>query len=927
MPSKGYGSGPVSHYVFWDDPSNTSGWSECACNNNPGDRRFIFSSGPFQLKPGAVNDITFGCIWANNIGGCPSTNFKTIKNIDDGAQALFDQNFKTIEGPEAPRLVVRELDRKLAFYLVNDYGSNNYAESFGRDDGTYVDSLQYHQVAVKSKGVSTDSLYKFQGYRVFQLANSQITAAEIFDATTGEVDNSKAIEVFQCDVADSVSTIVNYVKNIAVSDTTHTAQIKVTGKDSGIVHSFVLTQDQFATGNDKRFINYHNYYFVAVAYAYNNFANFDPRNSVSTQDVPYLGSAHAAGNTEISVVAALPNPANGAMGTVLNSEYGDGVIVKRIQGTGNGGNELQLDEASEQEALTTNQSAQPTYMQGMGPIEVRVVDPVRVPAMDWVLQIHGANVQTAGLNLNGITTAGTWTLTGYQNGMAVDTIYSERDITTINEQIMEKYGMSVSIKQVLPPGAGGDQNGYMTSDVSFEDPSKPWMWGVQDETDSSFANWLRAGATTHFNTVSATNPCSFNDNTFDTKAYFGAMMSNFTPMKASWGPYALASYFYAGGSFPALQSACAYAAAAYPLTLNQFKTLNEVDLVFTSDKSKWTKCAVLEMQEDTLLSENKAKKFYQRKHAGWNKEVAADGNTPIYSEESSDYGMSWFPGYAVDQNTGERLNIVFGEDSYLSGDNGDDMIWNPSTTIAGLNGFNPFDGSIVFGGKHFVYVLGTKYDSDRAFVNTLNGTSPTSHRTAFYDFKWVGLPMRNPNVQYRSLADGLIPTTTRLRFRVNRPYMPYQAVDSNSAFAQAGTTVTPGEATNPYYTFSTSGMAPTKASDAPNTNKLVDRIFAVPNPYYGYSGYEKVNSRYDTKIRIINLPAKASINIYTLDGTLIRSLSKSDPSTSYLDWDLRNAAGLQIASGMYLIHVNAEGIGQKVIKWFGSLRPLDVTQY
>src|SRR3954469_5936897 len=94
------------------------------------------------------------------------------------------------------------------------------------------------------------------------------------------------------------------------------------GRDSGIVHSFQLTQDQFANGTDKRFINYHNYYFVAIAYAYNNFAGFDPRNPSTTQDAAYIGSSHGAGGTEVPKVVALPNPSNGAMGTILNADYG-----------------------------------------------------------------------------------------------------------------------------------------------------------------------------------------------------------------------------------------------------------------------------------------------------------------------------------------------------------------------------------------------------------------------------------------------------------------------------------------------------------------------------------------------------------------------------------------------------------------------------
>ena len=40
--------------------------------------------------------------------------------------------------------------------------------------------------------------------------------------------------------------------------------------------------------------------------------------------------------------------------------------------------------------------------------------------------------------------------------------------------------------------------------------------------------------------------------------------------------------------------------------------------------------------------------------------------------------MGWFPRYAIDIETGERLNIIFAEDSWQKepGLNGDDMKWN-----------------------------------------------------------------------------------------------------------------------------------------------------------------------------------------------------------------------------------------------------------
>ena len=39
-------------------------WSEVTAGNQPADRRFIQSGGPFTLEPGAVNTITTGVVWA-----------------------------------------------------------------------------------------------------------------------------------------------------------------------------------------------------------------------------------------------------------------------------------------------------------------------------------------------------------------------------------------------------------------------------------------------------------------------------------------------------------------------------------------------------------------------------------------------------------------------------------------------------------------------------------------------------------------------------------------------------------------------------------------------------------------------------------------------------------------------------------------------
>lgn len=906
--SKGYGSGPAIPFVFPGDPSDKNAWSECTCNNPSGDRRFIHSAGAFKLDPGVVNDVTIGAVWVSNVGGCPNTSFKKIQAADDLAQALFNNNFRAIEGPEAPKVVVREMDRKLVFYLTNEPNSNNYQEKFGYD----LSEQRYRVSALTTKSDKNyaDSLYKFEGYRVFQLRDGDVRAADVF-LPSGAVNTELAIEIFQTDIKNGVKQVVNYNKDLEV-DNAFNAVSKLTGKDSGIRHSFEVREDQFATGFDKKLINYRNYYFVAIAYAYNNFRPFRYDSLSYTQDVTYLGSEKGQGGTAIPIVAAMPNPANGNMGTVINSDYGTGVIIKRIEGRGNGGNELDMDEASEAEALAAPeyQSYQPVYRAGAGPINVRVVDPLKVQGADWELHITGA-VKDNTLDPNesrGIhDSTAAWMLINKTDN---STIYSERNLVVANEQILEKYGLGITVNQVARPGDDqAGKNGLISSSISFEDPTKPWLAGVTDAEGPDYRNWIRSGGVT----TDTNRSCNFNDVVgpgYDSVTQvYEKLLPQYITTIGSWAPYGLGA-IEEDAEFP-----CGFGTRRKMTSVTLFGTPS-IDIVFTSDKSKWTRCVVIEMQGSTQLAEGGASRWLAREHAGWNGDVAANGS-PIYSSDPADRGMSWFPGYAINQESGERLNMVFGEDSWLKNYNGADMIWNPSTEDIITQQFTG-QSLNVFGGRHFVYVMGTKYDEGKSFMEELK-KQPLIVDRAYRKMLWVGMPLLAKGQRFLPLSENLIPTTTRLRFRVDRPYQPYI------------TNTTPGAVPrnnwNPLYEFSTKGLEPIPLANNGGADKdrLLSRIGVVPNPYYAYAGYER--NRLDTRVRIVNLPAKASIFIYTLDGALVRSLTKDNANQSYIDWDLRNARGLAISSGMYLIHVKADGIGETVLKWFGALRPIDITTY
>ena len=69
------------------------------------------------------------------------------------------------------------------------------------------------------------------------------------------------------------------------------------------------------------------------------------------------------------------------------------------------------------------------------------------------------------------------------------------------------------------------------------------------------------------------------------------------------------------------------------------------------------------------------------------------------------------------------------------------------------------------------------------------------------------------------------------------------------------------------------------------------------------------------------------ISIYTVDGTMVRRLGPTAGTATTLDWDLHNHTGIPIAGGVYLIHFKVPGIGERVVKWFGTMRPVDLNSF
>lgn len=933
----GYGGTTPADFMFpYDsDPCDwgTGGihqsnfWSEFGQNNTPGDRRFVQSAGPFTLLPAATNDITVGMVWARATQGGAWASVGEVKRADDKAQRLFEVCFKIIDAPHAPELQIIELDKELIFHIYNIKGSNNYVNS--TEDYSEEDPF----IVCPENNQNCDTKYRFQGYQVFQLKDQSCSVNDIND-------NSKARLVFQCDIKDSVSRLVNFEYDNQIGYAVPT--VKVEGGDAGIQHTFKLTDDAFATG-DKRLINHKSYYYVAIAYAYNNYKKYDPTdaNTLDGQKLPYLPSRMGYGKP-IQIYSAMPHissPANN--GTILNASYGYGPKIIQLDGHGNGNNELKITDATVNRILSSpnNKTDSIEYENTYGPILIKVVDPLNIKPKDFVLKFIPS--KTTINNTDYSISSTTWKC--YDANDTTDSAVSATSISVINEQLIAKWGISITIAQVpwpLKDNEDAYQNGYINSSITYDNPNEKWVEFIPDVDGCDFPNWIRCG------TINNTSDVSCNDfyNNYDSKSYFEKVVDG------TWAPYSMTMRDSKPSSTSTLQSKGLqfHHRIESQIATNKHR-LSSILFVITKDKSKWTRSPVIETADFDLqtgwvagICEGNAKKFELRRHASVDKNGSSsnigDSTNANYSNYISSNGMGWFPGYAIDLETGERLNIAFGENSRLSNQNGNDMIWNPTSEYA-INSYyqsNDLNG-LYIGGQHYIWVFGhndkpsnsttlvdsmPRYDAGKYMVRKLRQLQTSS----LYDNKmmmfwsnamWTSIPMLNAElVKPTGTTDPywFIKGDVKVLISIANPYQKSTNELMNSNSPNNG---------YPMYFFSLKDVSPSTNNHETAKNSL-DLIRVVPNPYYGYSGYE--SSQLENKVRITNLPQKCTISIFNVSGTLVRRFKKDSP-VSYQDWDLKNEYNITIASGMYIVHIDAPGIGEKIIKWFGALRPIDLNNF
>tara|TARA_B100001121_G_scaffold309799_1_gene338000 strand:- start:6146 stop:10258 length:4113 start_codon:yes stop_codon:yes gene_type:complete len=941
----GWESGnPGCNFMFPDDtdPNFTEPWTEITAGNDPADRRFLQSAGPFSLEPGAVNYITIGVVWARASEGNNFASVEKMKLADRKAQTLFDICFEVIDGPSAPDVQVVELDEELILNLTYSENSNNFGGAYMEEDPFISDVLADLDGDGVYEDIPIDRNYRFEGYQVFQLKDDQVSVNDLYDPNKAYMvfqsdienyrstnENGQPIVSFEAgDNPDPISDLVNYNLDESVGPNVFVPQNMTLGADNqGLSHSIRITEDKFATGNTD-LVNNKPYYFMVVAYAHNDYIKYAADTPFNNSD-PYAASSlgqkkpYLAGRKNIKTYTGIPHKTE-STGNLINAEYGVRPSIIGLSGSGNGGFILDITEDNRYEIANNNIVDSLFYLQDRGPIDISVIDPLSVPDADFIFEMKDVIIE------DGILLDANWDLTKIEDGESM-TISSTNSMSEQVQQVIPEWGLGITLKNVDSPSSNQALNkGFLSIDPINDIEETPLApFGDIDGFPQFIPilnafDWIRSGTTSFSDTDPVLGQYSiYNDvgspsSPEDPNAVFEVLTGGII------SPYKLLStdykHEYEANDFTFRDTIGCGPAFKDFKTDCSLDSLNNVDIIFTSDKSLWTRVPIIEMAEEIIedngsLSPNGiggAKKWDLRTSESVDKNGNPDGTGT---------GWGWFPGYAIDVSKGIRLDIMFSEDSSFPNQNGADMIFNPSDeiwvdqSIVGVNlgtaDWSTFSevssDELCMGGKHWVYILNTPYQGDDESLNTNkdlfdNWGLASRKKKLIPKITWV-MPLLGSEIDINSDWSDF-----GFKVRVIEKYSSRNTSENNGF---------------PKYRFNTEQIL-TVQNDKQTQKNGLEMVNVVPNPYNGISSYE--TSQLDNRVKIINLPRECTISIYSINGSLINQVSK-DAETTEFEWDLKNMYGIPIASGLYIIHVDAPGIGEKVIKWFGTMRPIDLNTF
>ncbi len=705
------------NFLYNGNPANPLDTSMCSANAPLSDRRIVMTTGNVSMKKGETNEAIVALSIAKNVPH-PCPDWKYIIDMNQKAKDIYNNCWAIPQGVDAidPPNVnsVAENNTIILKLDNNNFGNNNKNE-------------KYSQLISGLENVEKNK-FKFEGYKLYQVASKDYGLYNLGD------NKSHLISTF--DLKNTVTNVYNWELGYDTNGNKIFAKHeKALGNNTGIPQEILIDYDYL---NNDLLQNGKEYYYVLKSYAYNNYEEYDSQNNTGQKN-QYLESV------ENKIIGITPK---------LIDKYFDAQIT-RINGQGTS-NDLKITKLSEEKILGENFNGIITYEKNHGPFDIQVLDSNLVINKKFQLNING-KINAKYRECKYYEDSTFMELKDLESG---ESIVATNPISFSNDYVFEKFGIKVNLINSETPGNNNNtSHSYIDEKLFYQSNTSPKWFNAIRDIDDQLENKDKYQFDPIFNNGNPYRHSIPNNS----GTFFPFYFARNTDVKNSIYLSPVNNDI-----FPSLIDE--KSGPLFP------KSLNNVDIIFTKDKSKWSRCIVVESGIKSLATSTDIEKnILSRKE---NKSVDKDG-----MPENNSVGFSWFPGYAIDVENGKRLNIFFAENTSMSNINSkfkdasivDDMMFNPSDESFIYNKDSLIEENLLFGGHHYIYVTRQEYDSCKQLSILLKNSNTFKSKRAGQGFiTWVSMPYLTEGSNLLSYKEGVIPNDLKISLRVQKPYFPTQ---------------------------------------------------------------------------------------------------------------------------------------------------------
>lgn len=810
----GYNPGSTDsiNYFFTDPPDDPNGWSMCTAGLQAGDRRILMSSGGNVKMKKGDVNDVVLAYIYQPTSILPCPSIKPLQSIAEKVKNFHSNQYKLTEGPDAPQLNYNAKNNRIVLKLNNDFPGGNNK------------NLSY-----SSKVDGVDAFYKFEGYKVYQHSE------ECFGSGAYEDINLSKM-ILQYDLQNDVADIYNWEDD----GYQFNKVLKVSGNNAGVPDSIVIDYDYL---NDKELVNGETYFYEVIAYGHNNYMDYDSITDKGQKQAYIEGT----GNRKLYKITPLLQNENDELGVQIIRLKGE--LVSRF-------NQLQPD--FDPFSFDFNNGVVDdtiTYKQGFGPFSVSIVDETKIDtSINYKINFNG--------NFNNVSSICSYTdstLT-YEviNDKTSEILIPQTFVNGQNDILLDEIGLKLNIHFKDDPNIYRAQTGNVN--IRYKDDNGvKWFNSLKNNT-----NPIKSIEENILDPVEnlARDESSL-DLEINNKEFFPFVSSKYTEDQGN-------TFYISPTSSPAH--------AIFFSSFGDFnlKELNNVQLVMTSDKSKWSHCIVVEgcqsyLTENGISTTLDGSKMLETRSSP---SVGKDGKP----DNIGPNGFSWFPGYAYDIEKGERLNVFFAENTCFRDIPGyettsTDMIFNPNdvTIDESINDFRKY----IVGGHHFIYVTRQKYDECQQLSTILKKNSNSfSKRNALAAISWTAVPVLNEGQSFLPIEQGLIPNDVVVDLRVTNSLSKEKYLTDLTKISNCNT-----ETEDPSYILKIG-----KKSFTNNVKNIVLNTDLIQIK----SGVNHFS--------VTNLNAQTQIEVFNINGSKLESYQTKNTS---FHWQADNS----LSTGMYIVTV------------------------